>query len=210
MQYSFLKRVKIFVCRKSFSFLFAKSFKYFGHKVSIVSPDIIEGEEYISLEDNVSIGSMGWLLAYKQDNIEPNLYISQGATMGRFAHIVALRKVLIEENVLIADKVYISDNIHSYEEITKPIKNQSIKFKSEVVIGENSWIGENVSIIGATIGKHCVVGSNSVVTKDIMDYSVVAGVPAVYIKRYDEKSGMWKKTNSDEVFLEGVTSYVAV
>ena len=110
-------------------------------------------------------------------------------------------KVIIEKNVLIADKVYISDNIHQYEEITIPIKQQQIKFKSEVVIGENSWIGENVSIIGAKIGKHCIVGSNSVVTKDIMDYSIVVGIPAIYIKRYDISIKQWKKTNKYGEFI---------
>lgn len=204
MKYSFYKRLKRFIFRQAFRLFFANGFKNFGRRVFIQTPDILEGEEFISLEDDVTIGSECWLLAYKQDNIEPNLYISKGTTIGRFTHIVALRKVIIERNVLIADKVYISDNIHSFEDITEPIKNQQIKFKGEVVIGENSWIGENVSIIGASIGKHCVVGSNSVVTKNIMDFSVVAGVPARYIKRYDEESGIWRKTNENGEFLDEI------
>ena len=204
MKYSFYKRVRRFISRQSFSLFFAYSFKNFGKNVFIQSPDIIEGEEFISLEDDVNIGTECWLLAYKQDDIEPNLYISKGTTIGRFTHIIALRKVIIEENVLIADKVYISDNIHSYEDICQPIKNQSIKFKGGVVIGRNSWIGENVSIIGVNIGKHCVVGSNSVVTKDIMDYSVVVGIPAIYIKRYDTQVKQWKKTNDKGEFLDEI------
>lgn len=202
MKYSFFKRLYNFIFRQIFALLFSRNFKYFGKKVLIVSPDIIEGEKYISLENNVSIGSMGWLLAYKQDNIEPNLYISQGTTIGRFAHIVALRKVLIEENVLIADKVYISDNIHSYEDITKPIKNQLIQFKSEVIIGKNTWIGENVSIVGAKIGANCVIGTNSFVNQDIPDYCVAIGTPAKIIKKYDEKVYIWRKTNNKGEFLD--------
>jgi len=204
MKYSLYKRLKRFILRQAFKLFFANGFKSFGKGVFIQSPDILEGGEFISLENDVNIGSQCWLLAYKQDNIEPNLYIAKGTTIGRFAHIVALRKVSIEKNVLISDKVYISDNIHSYEDIAKPIKNQPIKFKAEVIIGENSWIGENVSIIGASIGKHCIVGSNSVVTKDIMDFSVVVGVPARYIKRYDEKSKEWKNTNNAGEFLDEI------
>lgn len=182
MKYSSLKRIKRFLYRHLFRLFFAKSFKKFGKKVFIESPDIIEGEKYISLEDNVSISSMCWLLAHKQDNIVPNLYISKGTTIGRFSHIVALRSVVIEKNVLIADKVYISDNIHTYTDLSTPIKSQPIEFKGNVIIGENSWIGENVSILGVKIGKHCIVGANSFVNKDIPDYSVVAGSPAIIIK----------------------------
>ncbi len=182
MKYSSLKRIKRFLSRHLFRFFFSKNFRQFGKKVFIESPDIIEGEKYISLEDNVYIGSMCWLLAYKQDKINPNLHISEGATIGRFSHIVALRNVIIEKNVLIADKVYISDNIHVYNELSTPIKNQQIDFKGDVIIGENSWIGENASIVGAKVGKHCVIGANSFVNKDIPDYSVVVGSPAKIIK----------------------------
>ncbi|OHE00544.1 MAG: hypothetical protein A2W82_07065 [Sulfurimonas sp. RIFCSPLOWO2_12_36_12] len=202
IKYSFYKRVYNYISRQIFRLLFSSKFKYYGEKVSIIAPDIIEGEEYMHLEDGVSIGTKCWLLAHKQDNIEPNLYISQGATIGRFAHIVALRKVLIEENVLMADKVYISDNIHSYEDITKPIKNQPIQFKSEVIIGKNSWIGENVSIVGAKIGANCVIGANSFVNKDIPNYCVAIGTPAKIVKRYDEKTLIWKKTNDKGEFLD--------
>lgn len=53
-----------------------------------------------------------------------------------------------------------------------------------VSIGDDTWIGTNVVIAGTVeIGKHCVIGANSVVTHDIPDYSVVAGCPARVIKQ---------------------------
>jgi len=183
MKYSFYKRIKRVFSRYVFKLFFSNSFKQFGKNVVIQSPDIIEGEEFISLEDYVSIGSQCWLLAYKQDEVDPVLKISKGSVVGRFSHIVSLRKVIIEENVLIADKVYISDNIHSYENTQVPIMNQSVKYKGDVVIGQNSWIGENVSIVGAKIGKNCVIGTNSFVNSDIPDYSIAVGAPAKVIKK---------------------------
>jgi len=183
MKYSLYKKTKRVLSRYMFQWLFSNSFKQFGKKVFIQSPDIIEGEEFISLEDYVSIGSQCWLLAYKQDEVDPVLKISKGSVVGRFSHIVSLRKVIIEENVLIADKVYISDNIHSYENTQVPIMNQSVKYKGDVVIGQNSWIGENVSIVGAKIGKNCVIGTNSFVNSDIPDYSIAVGAPAKVIKK---------------------------
>jgi carbonic anhydrase/acetyltransferase-like protein (isoleucine patch superfamily) len=201
VRYSTLSRIRNYISKRLFALVHSSSFKRFGSKVSIVRPGIIEGEKYISIGDNTVIQKDCWLLAYKQDGISPVLDIEENVAVGRLVHIVSLRKVLIEENVLIADKVYISDNIHQYSDISTPIKDQDIYFKGDVVIGRNSWIGENVSIIGSIVGRHCVVGSNSVVTKDIMDYSVVAGVPAIYIKRFNVETNCWVKTNKDGGFI---------
>lgn len=170
-----------------------KKFKKFPKSSVFIKPDKIEGSQYITIGNDVVFQSMAWILALKQDNIEPSLIINNGTVIGRFAHIVALRNVIIKENVLIADKVYISDNIHAYEDVNTPIMKQEILYKSEVIIGENSWIGENVSIIGAKIGKHCVIGANSVVCKDIPDYSVAVGNPAKVIKQFNMQTQKWAK-----------------
>lgn len=193
ISYYFYSRLVRYVQRHLFRILFAGNFKFFGKNVSIISPDIIEGAQYITLKDYASINTKAWLLALKQDNIEPQLIIQEGVTIGRFSHIVALRSVVIHKNVLIADKVYISDNLHVYEDITKPIVNQPIVFKNTVEIGENSWIGESVTILGASIGKHCVIGANSVVTHDIPDYCVAIGSPAKIVKRYNLQTKLWEK-----------------
>ena len=53
-----------------------------------------------------------------------------------------------------------------------------------VVIEDDCWLGVNVVVMsGVTIGKGAVVGANSVVTKDVEPYTVVAGVPAKPIKK---------------------------
>ena len=92
-----------------------------------------------------------------------------------------------------ADKVYISDNLHGYEDIHTPIHRQPIVQNGTVEIGEGSWLGENVCVIGANVGKHCVIGANSVVTRNIPDYSVAVGVPARVVKRYNFETKLWEK-----------------
>ena len=58
----------------------------------------------------------------------------------------------------------------------------------EIHIGEDCWIAGNVSILpGITIGKGSVVGAGSVVTKDVPDFTVVAGNPARIIRRVETK-----------------------
>ena len=124
---------------------------------------------------------------------EKTLIIMSGTTIGHNVHIVAMKSVIIEKSVLVADKVFISDCSHNYEGVEKPIKDQGIRSLSPVTIGEGSWLGENVCVCGATVGKHCVIGANSVVTTDIPDYSVAAGSPARIVKRYDFDKQEWVK-----------------
>lgn len=170
------------------------SFGSIGKMVFIFSPLKIEGKKYIFIEDNVHIYYKTWLYALPiTDSENCKLIIGKNSTIGNFNHIVTTHSVVIGNNVLTADKVYISDNIHRYEDIEVPIKEQGVLQKKEVRIGDGSWLGENVSVIGATIGKHCIIGANSVVTKDIPDYSVAVGVPAKVIKKYNFDMGKWEK-----------------
>jgi len=187
-----LSRIKTALFRRIFYVCNVKRFNHFSYTATIDNPSRIEGHQYISIEAYAYVQSFSWLLALKSDNVKPHLEIKKGATIGRFSHIVALRKVVIGENVLIAEKVYISDNTHEYRDVTQPIIKQPILHKGDVYIGENSWIGENVSIIGVSIGKHCVIGANSVVTQDIPDYSVAVGIPAKVIKRYNFNNNKWE------------------
>ena len=129
------------------------------------------------------------------DNINANLSIGKGSVFGYNNHITCVRSVSIGSFVLTANNVYISDNIHAYEDITKPVIQQPVKFKKAVSIGDGAWIGENVSIIGANVGRNSVVGANSVVTVDIPDYSVAVGIPAKIIKRFIPEKNKWVKVS---------------
>ncbi len=104
--------------------------------------------------------------------------------------------------MLTADRVYISDNLHGYENPNVPILKQPIKQNGTVRIGEGSWLGVGVAVIGANIGKHCVIGANAVVTKDIPNYSVAVGIPAKVIKRYNPETNKWERTYPDGSFIE--------
>ena len=104
-----------------------------------------------------------------------------------------MNRIDIKDNVAMADKVYITDNAHNYEDINTLMKEQEILDFGPVVIGENTWLGENSCIMGASIGKHCVIGVNTVVTSDIPDYSIAVGSPARVIKQYNFETKKWEK-----------------
>lgn len=187
---------------RMFYFFYSRFFYSFGKKSFIISPLKIDGMKNISIGNNVYIAEQCWLAALPLTGSKSSLLsIGNGSKIGNFNHIFATRSIVIGEYVLTADKVYISDNLHNYEDVNVPIMSQGIKQLSSVKIGSGSWIGENVSILGACVGKNCVIGANSVVTKDIPDYSVAVGVPARIIKRYCFESREWRHTNSIGEFI---------
>lgn len=174
----------------------------FGIHSTINSPYRIEGANNIYIGDCVNIRYKAWLGAIPRTGSKIcKLIIRDGCSIGTFTHIYATNQILLDKDVLLANYVYISDNIHKYEDINRPIQSQGIYQKKNVFIGEGSWLGEHVCVIGASIGKHCVIGANSVVTKDIPDYSVAVGSPARIIKRYDFKNGTWEKTDINGKFI---------
>lgn len=170
---------------------YSLSFNSFGRKSTIYKPDILQGIKYFEVGENTHIQNGLWALALKISDKAPVLKVGNNVYIGRYCHLVSVSELIIEDDALIADKVYISDNMHEYNNINIPISKQPIAFKREVRVGKGCWIGENVSIIGANIGRNSVIAANSVVVKDVPDYTVVAGVPARVIKKYCFERKKW-------------------
>lgn len=107
-------------------------------------------------------------------------------------------EIVIESDVLLGMDNYISSSDHIYDNPDMPIMDQGARFirrngHDELKIGQGSWIGTHVVIIGDVhIGKNCVIGANSVVTRDVPDYSVAVGTPAKVIKRYNHNLNCWE------------------
>lgn len=166
-------------------------FKKIGKGSFLFGSFRVDGAKDIEIGADVIMQRGGWLYCCGVGGISASLKIGKGCVFGYNNHVTSVRSVTIGNFVLTANNVYISDNLHGYEDVTIPIINQPVKFKKAVVIGDGSWIGENACIIGASVGKNCVIGANAVVTHDIPDYSVAVGVPAVVIKRYRPELKKW-------------------
>ena len=166
-----------------------------GKNTNVFPPFRIDGGENIIVGNNTNIREYAWLAAYNLTGFTPLLRIGDFSRIGYNSHIICTKSIIVEDYVSIANCVYISDNLHAYEDISIPIIQQPICQVGEVVIGEGSWIGEHACIIGAKIGKHCVIGANAVVTKDIPDYCIAVGVPARVIKKYDFNTNSWLKVD---------------
>lgn len=93
----------------------------------------------------------------------------------------------IGDDSLIASGVHIlsGSGQHNFADVATPIQQQGGEY-TKVEIGEDSWIG-NGALVMANIGKKCIIGAGSVVTKDIPDYAIAVGNPARVIRSRLEK-----------------------
>ena len=178
--------------RKLLKWLFLR-IKYPCLKIDVIvnSPFRIDGAEWVEIGSRSSFQKGSWIYCDPSKSSNKKLIIGKNCVFGYNNHIAAMTAVTIGDSVLTANNVYISDNIHDYKNIELPIMSQGIVFKGPVSIGSGSWIGENVCIIGSSIGRNSVIGANSVVTKDIPDFSIAVGAPAKVIRQYDHTSGNW-------------------
>ena len=151
----------------------------------------------ISLGNFVSLRKGAWLnVATEVTSGEPVIVIEDNCAIGNDTIISAKNKIHIERDVLIAQSVLIVDHNHAYEDITVPIVNQGITEGGRIRIGQGSWIARGATIIcpkgELNIGRNCVIAANSVVTRSIPDYSLVAGLPARIIRQYDVQTKTWR------------------
>jgi serine acetyltransferase len=113
---------------------------------------------------------------------EGSVEIGAKTVMGQECTISAYKRVRIGEQCVIADRAMFIDFDHGVVEVERPIRKQGI-YTREVVVGSNVWIGYGACILrGVHVGDNAIVGTNSVVTKDVPANAVVAGVPAKIVR----------------------------
>ena len=162
--------------------------KVIGKNPYIGAQSMFAGMEYMEIGDNFGCGQGAWVEAIGERNgqtFQPCLTIGDNFNMQNNCHIGCVESIEIGNNVLLGSKVLITDHFHgniSKDDIDVPPLQRPLSSKP-VKIGNNVWIGDNVSIMpGVVLGNNIIVGANTVVTKSFPDNSVIAGVPAKVIK----------------------------
>ena len=164
-------------------------------------PIDFRGLKYIEYGKGFTTGRSCRIEAYPQDKRSIAVKIGENFQMNDYVHITGASRVEIGDNVLIASKVYITDLSHGsyqgneHDSHPESIPKERPLFNKPVLIEDNVWIGESVSVLpGVTIGKGSIIGANSVVSKDIPEYCIAVGNPAHVIKRFNVDLNKWERT----------------
>lgn len=152
-------------------------------------PNALFNERYIRIGEGTLLGPQITLsagMAPGQEMVtDPVITIGDHCLIGKGSGIVGHLEITIGDDVWTGHHVYITDQNHGYDRLDQPISHQWMP-ERPVSIGEGSWLGHGTVVLpGSRIGAHVVVGANSVVTGDIPDNCVAAGVPARVLKRLD-------------------------
>lgn len=173
---------------------YRRRFKKWGEH-SFIKSDFFDlrGVQYISVGSNTILGEYMELTAWKEyhgQSFTPLIKIGNGCRLGAYNKITAINSIIIGNGVLTGRDVLITDNSHGCSDAELDIApNLRLLYsKGNVTIGDNTWIGDKVSVMpGVHIGEGCIIAANSVVTKDVPPNSMVAGAPAKIVKKLENR-----------------------
>lgn len=147
----------------------------------------LRGAEFINIGPYTRIGKRCILNCWNTLKTSPSLSIGEKCGFGDYTHITCANKIVIGDNCLTGRFCLITDNSHgqfSSNELHKPPRERQIFSKGEIIIGNNVWLGDRVTICAdVIIGDGAIIAANSVVTHDIPSYCIAAGSPARIVKK---------------------------
>lgn len=160
--------------------------KYKYRKIAFMTEG--EGCQYKFLNSNFSYA--------KNISLKDNVWIGKGADFDGAGGIT------IGNGVIFAPEVCIYSRTHNFDgDDLKAIPFDNVVLTLKVVINDYVWIGRRAIILpGVTIGKGAVIGAGAVVSKDIPDYAIAVGNPAMVVK-YRNQQKFEDLLSSEEPFV---------
>ncbi|HSZ70100.1 MAG TPA: acyltransferase [Solirubrobacteraceae bacterium] len=137
------------------------------------------------------IGRWAWIGHRTKIRVhEGEVCIGAKTVIGQECTISAFQHVAIGRECIVADRVMLIDFDHGVVEVERPIRLQGI-YKRDVDVGHNVWIGYGACILrGVAVGENSVIGTSSVVTRDVPANAVVGGIPARVIRMREAPRAM--------------------
>lgn len=137
----------------------------------------------------------GWIELGRHVHFEPHVWIDVlggRLRIGEYSKltlgvmVVSSERVEIGKHCGIGAGSFISDSDHRFDDPVRPWLWQGLRQRGPTIIGDNVWCGINVVVPGGvTIGEHCVIAANSVVTRDLPPHTICAGAPARPVKEIE-------------------------
>lgn len=183
--------LRYFYWRLKTRLFYSLMFKKLGSGSCIYQPMFISNADCIEIGECVSIRDGVRLEAVRDPfGRTPLLTIGSNTMIEQGVHIVCHNRLTIGRDVAIAARCAIVDVTHSYPNgCSGNIGSNIANDDSFVEIGDGAFLGYGSVILpNVRVGKRAVIGANSVVTCDIPDFSIAAGVPAKVIRIYSHES----------------------
>jgi acetyltransferase-like isoleucine patch superfamily enzyme len=145
----------------------------------------------IGRDATLRIGRWAWIGDGSKIRVhEGEVSIGAKTVMGQECTISAYQHVEIGRECIVADRVMLIDFDHGVVEVERPIRLQGI-YKRDVRVGHNVWIGYGACILrGVIVGDNSIIGTSTVVTRDVPENAVVGGSPARVIRMREEPERM--------------------
>ena len=148
---------------------------YFKHESAYVDENCVIGEgtkiwHFSHIQSGAKIG--------KKCVFGQNVNVGNNVSIGDFCKVQ--NNVSIYEGVTLEDYVFCGPSMVFTNILDPKCKYPQVgaQYYVKTLVKEGASIGANATIVcGITLGKHCLIGAGSVVTKDITDYALVVGVP---------------------------------
>jgi len=170
-----------------------------GRGCKIFKPLLLTNPRFVFIGDGLLMRPGCRLQAVVADpGAPPRLIIGNNVNIEQHVHIVCSHRIVIGDNVTITGNCGIVDTVHPYRDVhlENKVGERLDKTPTPVEIGDHTFVGfGSVILPNVRIGRNCVIGANSTVTRDIPDYCVAAGTPAKILDRYDLKEQVWTRVN---------------
>jgi len=157
----------------------------------------------IRIGRSVVIGKDAWINVSVPPGMsgEPVIVIEANCRILSRCQISAKNSIHLERGVVLSSSVLLHDHNHAYDDVELPINEQGINEGGRITIGEGCLIGYGAAIICPSgelrLGRNCIVGANSVVTRSFPPYSIIEGNPARLVKQLDPVNHTWVKVLRD-------------
>ncbi|MFT4093287.1 MAG: acyltransferase [Niabella sp.] len=191
---------KIFVMRIFYKYQMPQM----GKNVFIARPIKIT-PQFLFVDNNVYIAKncrLEGVAIYEGQVYNPSIRLGENVSIQQSLHLTCASSIVLEKDVAIAANVTITDIEHPYIDISIPIEKQHLSTNPVLIKSESKVYNNAVILPGTIIGKHSVVGANSILSGVFPDYCVIVGAPAYIVKRYCFESNLWRKTDKTGNFID--------
>jgi acetyltransferase-like isoleucine patch superfamily enzyme len=152
----------------------------------------VNGWQSISIGHSSVISEDAWLNVNVRKKGIKHIEIGNNCYIGKRIVLSSAHQILVGDYCMAVQDCKFLGSDHIFNDPLSPYLTTGTTSEGVIKLESNVWLGAGVIIVGnVTIGRGSVIGAGSIVTSDILPFSIAVGVPCRIIKRYDFKDSKW-------------------